>query len=77
MIVGELTIKFHDNEHIELDDSKAQQVPIGQIYKAGKELLMVGVFIRDIDRLAIDNDGELNALELGAAARAAGPEGEY
>jgi len=57
-VIGELTIKFHDNGYIELDETRAKEIPIGQIYRAALILKKIGVFIEDEARIAIDLDDE-------------------
>ena len=55
-LTGELVIRFFANGHIELDDAKAQQVTIGDLYRAGLMLADLGDSIDSADKLAIDND---------------------
>jgi hypothetical protein len=55
-MIGELVIKFHENGYIELDDTKAKSVSIGQLYRAGKMLVGLGDLIIPIDKIAIDNE---------------------
>ena len=55
-LTGELVVRFYDNGHIELDDSKALKVRIGDLYKVGRLLCGLGDFINPVDKLVIDNE---------------------
>lgn len=58
VLVGWIVVNFFANGHIEFDDTAAQQVAIGQIYKAGLELAKIGDHLNTADRLVIEDECE-------------------